>query len=341
MASAGHVDAHLEAFDDTTQRLALVNLTDRPVRVWQVALYDCVNVRHGCGATIPRRVVASGGSATLATLTVEKNWRAYWGVIWRPAPPTDAAMFELTARASGPATLLVAPLALARVSYRPFEANYSFRDWEMVDLRQRIAVWVEQHTTPEGDSLQIELMAARIPIDSSGRLLADDGLWIPIERSDSIGAKTVADLGQRIRDAELHAAVHPLDTTDALHAGELRLPPRTKLALAPRNLGGGRWALCRYSTGLTEVPLVVDLARMDDWCPSQPHVPALHFNAFVVANPVLEPIGKMLETCAAYTTRIPGGWEPVEWHSDPQRCPADGPAANSQQPNILVLVRRR
>lgn len=299
--------SRLERVSDTTGRLAFTNLTGRPVRVWQVAAYNCVRVDSGCGVTDPHLDVSPGDTVTLRTFVVKPGFRLLYEFYWRFVPPANAASVALAVPASGPGTLLVAPVALAAEAYRPIGKSYSFEEWNMINLSRRIVVWLEQRRTANGDSLQIELSAARLP-DSAGHVVGKEERWQALRTDDADDMKALNAIVERVRRAEARAAAKAIDTAEAMHAPALALPARTRLALAPRKLGEGQWGLCRYSAYLTELPLVVGLDEIPNWCEPAPHMPYLQYNTLVVINPAVQPIGQIVEVCAAYTTNIPCGW---------------------------------
>jgi len=217
--------------------------------------------------------------------------------------------------------------------------SHSFEVWHMINVAGRLAVWLEQDTVGT-DSVRIQLSGVRLPADSAGRVSAQDqDDWRPLTATNAADVAELHALGEEVRRAEAEAVEKPLDTAQAMHATVLALPPRSHLTVAPRNLGNGKWAFCRYSAGQPEEPLVVGLANMSDWCQPASDAAALEFNTFLIMNPVTLSKGQILETCAAYTTNIPGNWDRVAWYTDNTRCPADGAAADSSQPNILVLKR--
>ncbi len=331
----------LERVNESNEKLVFTNTASHAVRLWQVSVYDCnLYVRSGCGTTDPHLEVQPHDSVTLRTFAIMQGWRLYYEVSWRSAPPANAVHDEFTVRASGPGALLVAPRALAAESFRPLGKSHSLGLWQMINPAQRISVWLEQLSNEAGDSLRIELSGARMNGDS-GRVFGDEDQWRPLTTDDTADISALRSIANDLRQAEAAASDAPLDTAEAMHDAALALPSRAGLPLAPRRLGNGEWEICRYAADLTATPLVVRLERRSGWCePERSDSEPLKYNAFVIVDPTSYPVGKLLETCAAYTTNLPGQWDRVEWHRDPKRCPADGRAADSTQPNVLVLKRR-
>jgi hypothetical protein len=327
---------------DTVEELVLDNNKSIPLRVWHVDIYECQSVEQGCGANDPQINVPAHSTVVLRRLAVIHDlWHASYEVRFRAAPPADAATYAFTVPTSGPATALVAPLALATTDYRPIEATRSAAAWHMVNPSARISVWVEEFETNSDDSIRIELSGARMPFDTTGHVGANEYQWLPLLRDVPADVATLAALADTIRRAESLASVMPLDTSEVHHAAVLGLAPRGHLIVAPRSLGAGRWGACRYSAEPSATTLVVELVALEDWCAPPRGTAALRYNTFVTVLPSSIPIGESLPVCAAYTLRIPGGWEGVDWLTDATRCPADGPAANPREPNVLVLKRAR
>ena len=210
----------------------------------------------------------------------------------------------------------------------------------MTNVSTHVSVWLEQSATMNGDSLHIELSGSRMQVDTNGHVLANESHWHPLTSADSTDVTALAVLGADVRRAESLAVVKPQDTADVLHSAALGFAPRGHLTLVPRSLGGGRAAVCRYSPEQPETALVLDLIEMTDWCEPRVDAPRLKYNTFVIEDPTSYPVDQPLETCAAYTTNIPGNWGREEWHRDPTRCPADGLTVGPDEPNVLVVKRR-
>jgi hypothetical protein len=211
----------------------------------------------------------------------------------------------------------------------------------MVKPSAYLSVWIEEFQPAGRDSVTIELSAARMPTTADGGVVANEYDWLPLLSDIPAEVATLARLGDEVRAADGLADGTPIDTSLAQHAAVLGLPPRGHLIVAPRDLGNGRWGVCRYSAARSAAPLVVELAMMSDWCALPTEGTPLHYNTFVSIFPNAVALGDSVSVCVPYTTQIPWGWEAVEWRRDAARCPADGQEADPGQPNVLVLKRVR
>ena len=341
-AARGQALTHtsLQRVNDSTENIVLENRRDVGLRAWQLTVYDCLAVRQGCGADDPRLVVPPHSTVVLRTVAVVPGvWHFGYEAFWRPAPPPNAASYQLTVSITGPATVLVAPLALAVDGYRPIETGRSMAAWHMVKPSAHLSVWVEEIQKVGSDSLTIELSGARMPTTAAGGVVANEYYWLPLMSDIPANVATLASLGDEVRLAERLASDTPIDTSLARHAAALGLPPPGHLIVAPRDLGDGRWGVCRYSAAPSAATLVVELAAMSDWCARPAEGERLQYNTFVSVFPNAVALGGSVSVCVPYTTRIPWGWDAVEWQHDATRCPADGQEADPNQPNVLVLRR--
>lgn len=340
-ASKTQHPAGLRAESDTVEDLVFTNTRNVPVYMWQVAVYHCENITHDCGVTDPHLIVAPRAKVTLRRMgIIPKIWRLYYEVYWRPLPADHPLWESITVGRSGPATLLVAPRALTRDGFRPKGKSHSYEAWNLLNATRRLAVWVEQDTATR-DSLHILLSGARMPVDAQGHVVADEDKWAVMSATDTADVTSLEALLGDVRRAESSAVSAPLDTAEALHDAALGFTPRGHLILVPRALEDGRYAVCRYSPQQPSPMVVVELRQMDDWCQPEGDAPRLQYNSFVAVDPRSVSVGQQIDVCAAYTQSIPGVFDRVEWHQDASKCPADGPAADPSQPNVLVLMLKR
>jgi len=327
---------------DSTVDIVLSNRKHAPVKVWMVAVYECHFIRQGCGTSDPQLVVRTDTTVILRSArVVPKVWHLRYEIDWREQPIASGVTLKAIFRKSGPGSLVVAPLAVAHAGFRPIGRAHSNVAWQMVNPAKRMTVWIEQDSAYAGDSLNVELSGALIPVEEPGRTVADELKWQPILAGDSASVAALTALMAAIHGAESLAVVRPLDTSQANHEAILSEAPTGSRRIIPRTLADGRRVVCRYSSEQPTTSFVVDLVQVDDWCSAEGNAGPFKYNSLVVTNPAKSEIGATLALCSAYSASLPSDWVRVYWYNDSAQCPADGVVADPAQPNILVVKRRR
>jgi hypothetical protein len=349
------VTTRVLSLSDSAQAIELTNAAGRPVRVWQIALFQCQNIYQSCRATPTESDIAPGMTRQLLTITRAQSdaaWSYYYTVHWRWTPPDDTPAIEGTF-ASYDNAFNAVERELGHRGYGIAEYSFAPEQGTRINVRDRLRVWVEQ-TRVGTDSLRLRITGERYAGDTAlGRTSALRQDWLPItggaaaSQADRQAAETLRMLGDRLRAAiEGRAASDAADRVAGRRRYEIAVNPRRQPGdtVPSRPLDATHFLFCRQYQAWPTRGLVVDVTNVPDWCPLDPRSAAhLVANALVVADADSPPSGTRLAMCAAFAINRPDDWIPVAWYRDPKHCLVDGVSletSGGDQPNMLLVERR-
>ena len=346
-------DTSVEYENDSTRWLVVKNPNDRSIRVFEVSVYNCVNVRTGCGTFTHPIDIAPHQSARVQTVRRPSwvgDWQWSYLVRARWTPPTDAFVYEATVP-SGAGGLMAAEMALSWDSYHPTGRSRALQPYEAINVARHITLFVEENSGSGGFATIYVSGEVYKGDTTGGRVGARPADWWPITRSDSGAAAIVRQMGDRIgaimtmhfqelRDSVLRRGPAGTVATGGMQLGPNQMGTSESSARVAKDLGGGRLLSCRANGPAPEAPFVVDLTTSSD-CPTLDAAVQMHYNAYIAVRTASLRVGTRVETCGAYTRDVPGGWDRIEWHRDSTRCAVDGVGIDSTQPNVLVVQRVR
>jgi hypothetical protein len=353
------METRIVTVSDSIQALVVTNPSDRPIRIWQVSVQDCVNVRAGCGLTLDDVDIDPHTSVAVRTVERRSAWEVWhwtYNARSRWTPPTDLAFYQATVPRREFSSF-AAPIVFESASFRPTGQSRTPLVFEGINVGRRLTLFFKARfleppiasgdSGTTGDSVTILVAGEQYKGDTAkGRISARRVDWRPVTRTDTANAMIIRQMGERILAlmAAPMSAMADTAARRALLAGSPH-PGGLNFAVRPapnpiKDLGGGRWRACRAWGEMPPAALIIELIATPD-CPAADSSAHARYNAYVMAKPNSLPVGARLETCALYFDGVAGGWARVEWYRNPRVCPADGAGVDSTQPNVLVLQRVR